>query len=151
MLPGENLFFLLAKNPSKTKTWQYSLDLQICIWTNHKTFQPIFFGQVGPKFRCLAITHSSTFEEIKTKKKKHMPNDDLGLFCSQRTRASCSHWANHELIGMPKDCRIKYGKAWPQLGQKNRTVIPSTEAWLKNKIKVLQWPSESPILTEKLW
>lgn len=50
--------------------------------------------------------------------KTSMPNDDLGLFCSQRTQASCSHWHTNEFTVGSKDCRIKYGKAWPQLGQK---------------------------------
>lgn len=73
-----------------------------------------------------------------------MPNDDLGLFCSQRTRASCSHWANHELIGMPKDCRIKYGKAWPQLGKKKQDSDPKHRSMTKKQnqgVAMTQWKS----------
>ena len=58
-LPGESLFSL-------KRTWQHGLGLQTCIWTNHKTSGIMAFGQMSPKWRCLAIMHSDTFGENQT-------------------------------------------------------------------------------------
>ncbi|MEE6525403.1 hypothetical protein FKM82_025385 [Ascaphus truei] len=58
-LPGESLFSL-------KRTWQYGLGLQSCIRTNHKTSGTMSFGETRPKWRCLAIMHSSTFGKKQT-------------------------------------------------------------------------------------
>ena len=48
--------------------------------------------------------------------------DDLGLFCSQRTWVSHSHWVNHKFLSILKYSRVKYeticltAEAWPKLG-----------------------------------
>ncbi len=55
-LSEESLFFL-------KRTWQDSLGLQSCIWTNQKTSRTMPFEQTRPKWRCLAIMHSVTFGE----------------------------------------------------------------------------------------
>ncbi len=51
------------------KTWQHSLSLQTCIWTNHKTSRTISFEQMRPRWRCLVIIHKATFDE---KPKEHV-------------------------------------------------------------------------------
>ncbi len=120
-LPEEILFYFKNKN-----TWQHSLGLQSCIWTNHKTSRTMSFEQMRPKLRCLAIKSSAMFgENLKSTSAKpflmeHSFGHSIpkvthaggglmiwGLFISHRTWEPHSHWVDHEVLCIPKYSRVK--------------------------------------------
>jgi len=70
---GESLF-------SRKTTWQHSV-YKVASETNHFwTSEVMLFGQMIPKRRILVLMHSIMFGE-----------NHLGLFCSHRNWAPCSH------------------------------------------------------------
>ncbi len=126
-LPKESLFDI-KKHGSTVKL------SQSCIWTNHKTSRAMYFEQMRPKWRCLAIMHSSTLgENLKSisAQTAHIRSHT----CWWRAGDLCSHriWALHliestmnssvhqsvlESNVMPSD---PTAKAWPRLGDADAT------------------------------
>jgi len=52
-----------------------------------------------PKCRCLAIMQRYIWWKPNTAACQHK---HVGLFCSHRTWAPCSHWVDHEFLCRPK-------------------------------------------------
>lgn len=47
---------------SLKRTWQHSLSLQTCIWTNHKNSEKMFFWQMRANWVFLTKMHSTTYK-----------------------------------------------------------------------------------------
>lgn len=89
-LPEESFFALKS-------TWQHRISLHCCIRTNCNTFGSRSFGQMVPKWRCMTIMHSTTYDEqthlvLISAQSPHTNyearwwrGDDLDLFCNHRT------------------------------------------------------------------
>lgn len=74
----------------KTQRWKVAPEEK-----NHKTPGTTSFGHTRPKWRSLAIIHSTMLGKNQTQHincgTRWWTDDSLGLFCSHRTWATCSH------------------------------------------------------------
>ncbi len=115
------------------KAWQHGSGLQSCIWTDPKSSRTMTFEQMRPKWRCLAIMHSSTFGENLTSISAQTPHtkshtcwwraDDFGAcFVATGPRHLTVIESTMNSFPKPKYSRVKCedirstAKAWPRLG-----------------------------------
>ena len=114
------------------------------------------------KALCLAKTQNSPWREepfahSKTWWRKYY---GVGVFCCLRNWKTFTHWRNYEFKWLPESVYpsvryLRHGRDWI-LQQDNdpKHTSKSTQDWLrKKKLKVLEWPSQSPDLNpnEMLW
>lgn len=113
----------VSKGWQEKGTWQHNLDLQSCIWMNHKTSGIMSFRQIGPKKGCLirhsrpsmtAHTPPHTFSQAQKQK-----GQNLGLFLD----LSANNFSVYQsqLNMRPSVWQLKLGPNWV-------TTITSTTA-----------------------